>query len=69
LSPYVGEYLAAIDRTQEFGFEAPPRLLVKNNCVDMQTLRPVLLDFLPISPRTAKRFDLSPDAGRTEFLS
>src|SRR5580692_1607442 len=24
LSPYVGEYLAAIDRTEEFGFEPPP---------------------------------------------
>jgi hypothetical protein len=44
LSPYVGEYLAAIDRTQEFGFDAPPRLLVKKDCVDVQTLRPVLLD-------------------------
>jgi hypothetical protein len=50
LSPYVGEYLAAIDRTEEFGFEIPPRLLVRKNCVDMQTLRPVLLDFFERSP-------------------
>lgn len=35
LSPYVGEYLAAIDRTKEFGFDAPPRPLVKKDCVDM----------------------------------
>ena len=26
-SPYVTEYLAAISRTEEFGFEAPMRLL------------------------------------------
>jgi hypothetical protein len=50
LSPYVGEYLAAINRTEEFGFEAPPRILVKKDCVDMQTLRPVLLDFFERSP-------------------
>ena len=31
LSPYVGEYLAAIDRTEAFGFEAPMRLLVKKD--------------------------------------
>ena len=28
LSPYVGEYLAAIDRTEEFGFKPPMRLIV-----------------------------------------
>jgi hypothetical protein len=50
LSPYVGEYLAAIDRTEAFGFDAPPRLLVKKDCIDMQTLRPVLLDFFECSP-------------------
>jgi hypothetical protein len=50
LSPYVGEYLAAIDRTEEYGFEAPMRLLVKKDCVDMQTLRPVLLDFFERRP-------------------
>jgi hypothetical protein len=50
LSPYVGEYLAAIDRTEQFGFEAPMRLLVKKDCVDMQTLQPVLLDFFERSP-------------------
>src|ERR1700732_371751 len=35
LSPYVGEYRAAIDRTQELGFEPPVRLLVQRDCVDM----------------------------------
>jgi hypothetical protein len=50
LSPYVGEYLAAVDRTAEFGFDAPPRLLLKKDCVDMQTLRPVLLDYFDLSP-------------------
>src|SRR5580693_8293462 len=50
LSPYVGEYLAAIDRTEAFGFEAPMRLLVKKDCIDMQSLRPVLLDCFNCSP-------------------
>jgi hypothetical protein len=50
LSPYVGEYLAAIDRTEAFGFEAPPRLLVRKDCVDIQSLRPVLLDYFNCSP-------------------
>ena len=50
LSLYVGEYLAAIDRTAEFGFEVPMRLLVKKDCVDMQKLQPVLLDFFERSP-------------------
>ena len=50
LSPYVGEYLAAIDRTEAFGFEAPPRLLVRKDCVDMQSLRAVLLDCFNRSP-------------------
>ena len=38
LSPYVGEYLAALDRTDSFGFETPPRVLVKKNCVDMHKI-------------------------------
>lgn len=50
LSPYVGEYLAAIDRTEAFGFETPPRLLVRNDCIQMQSLRPVLLDYFERSP-------------------
>jgi hypothetical protein len=50
LSPYVGEYLAAIDRTEAFGFEAPMRLLVKKDCIDMQALRPLLLDYFGRSP-------------------
>jgi hypothetical protein len=50
LSPYLAEYLAAIDRTEAFGFKAPMRLLVKKDCVDMQSLIPVLLDFFERSP-------------------
>jgi hypothetical protein len=50
LSPYVGEYLAAIDRTEAFGFDAPMRLLVKKDCVDMEIMRPVLLDYFERSP-------------------
>jgi hypothetical protein len=50
LSPYVGEYLAAIDRTETFGFETPRRILLKKDCVDMQSLRPALLDFFERSP-------------------
>lgn len=52
LSRYVAEYLAAIDRTEEYSFEPPIRLLVKKDCVDIQTLRPELLDFFECSPRT-----------------
>lgn len=44
-SPYASEYLAALDRTQRFGFEAPLRLLVRKDCVDMDVVRPVLLDY------------------------
>ena len=50
LSPYVGEYLAAIDRTEAFGFEVPVRLLVQKDCVDMDIVRPVLLDYFERSP-------------------
>src|ERR1700729_2773425 len=50
LSSYVGEYLTAIDRTEEFGFESPPRLLVRNDCVDIRSLQPVLLDYFESSP-------------------
>jgi hypothetical protein len=41
----VAEYLAAFDRTERFGFEAPPRVLVQKDCVDMTTVTPVLLDY------------------------
>jgi hypothetical protein len=44
-SAYVSEYMVAIDRTEAFGFEAPPRLLVKKDCVNMDIARPVLLDY------------------------
>lgn len=49
-SPYVGEYLAAIDRTLAFGFETARRVLVRKDCVDMHALRPVLLDYLERRP-------------------
>jgi hypothetical protein len=44
-SPYIAEYIAAIDRTGCLGFEAPPRVLVRKPCVDMQAVLPVLLDY------------------------
>ena len=44
-SPYVAEYIAAIDRTERFGLEAPPRVMVGKDCVDMDIVRPVLLDY------------------------
>ncbi len=44
-SPYVSEYLAAVDRTRRLGFEAPLCLLVRKDCVDMDIVRPVLLDY------------------------
>jgi hypothetical protein len=51
LSPYASEYLAAFDRTERFGFETPPRFLVKKDCVDMAATMPVLLDYFePNSP-------------------
>ena len=50
-SPYVSEYLAAMSRTEEFGFEAPMRLLVQKDCVDMDIVRPVLLDYFERSGR------------------
>ena len=45
VSPYVGEYLAAFDRTEKFGFEALPRILVQKDCVVMTAVMPVLLDY------------------------
>ena len=42
---YIAEYVAAIDRTQAFGFDAPPRIIVQKDCVDMDAVRPVLLDY------------------------
>jgi hypothetical protein len=43
-SSYIAEYVAAIDRTERFGFEAPPRVLVRKDCVDNRVL-PVLLEY------------------------
>ena len=34
-SPYVTEYLTAMSRTEEFGFEAPTRLLVALFSIDV----------------------------------
>jgi hypothetical protein len=44
-SPYIAEYITAIDRTEQFGFEAPPRVLVRKPCVDLQAVLPMLLDY------------------------
>jgi hypothetical protein len=44
-SAYAAEYFAALDRTERFGFEAPSRLLVRKDCVDMSRVLPVLLDY------------------------
>jgi hypothetical protein len=44
-SPYIQEFLAAIDRTEAFGLSAPPRVLVAKDCVDMGRTMPVLLDY------------------------
>ena len=43
--PYIAEFIAAIDRTERFGFETRPRFLVEKECVDLQTILPVLLDY------------------------
>jgi hypothetical protein len=42
--------LQPIDRTDAFGFEAPPRLLVRKDCVDMGIVRRVLLNYFERSP-------------------
>jgi hypothetical protein len=52
-SPYTVEYLAAFDRTEKFGFEAPPRLLVRKGCVDMAAVLPVVLDYYERNDREA----------------
>lgn len=44
-SPYIAEYMAAVDRTEALGLEAPPRLIVRKNCVDMKRVRPVILAY------------------------
>ena len=44
-TPYIGEYLTAFDRTEAFGLQAPQRLLVRKDCVDMERTRGVLLDY------------------------
>jgi hypothetical protein len=44
-SPYIAEYIAAIERTERLGFEAPPRVLAQIDGLDMSVLMPVLLDF------------------------
>ena len=44
-SAYVSEYMAAIDRTERFGFETSPRVILRKDGVDMDIVRPVLLDY------------------------
>jgi len=66
-APYIAEYVAAIDRTQDFGFEVPPRIIVHKDRVDMGAVRPVLLDYFErhepeamIGQTTAINFALLP---------
>jgi hypothetical protein len=42
---YVAEYMAAVDRTESFGLESPPRILVAKDCVDPDRTLAVLLDY------------------------
>lgn len=42
---YTTEYMAAIDRTEAFGLQVPPRILVAKDCVKMDVVMPVLLDY------------------------
>jgi len=42
---YLTEYMAAVDRTEDFGLPAPPRILVRKNCVDPDLTLAVLLDY------------------------
>lgn len=42
LSPYVREYMKALDRTERLGLPAPPRILVAKKCVDMDRAFPIL---------------------------
>jgi hypothetical protein len=44
-APYIAEYIEAIERTERFGFEAPPRVIAQKDGVDMFVVMPVLLDF------------------------
>lgn len=43
--PYMMEYMAAMDRTANFGLETPPRVLVSKDCVDPDRTLKVLLDY------------------------
>src|SRR6185312_8659499 len=42
---YFDEYIAAVERSASLGLEAPPRILVKKNCVDPDRLLAALLDY------------------------
>lgn len=42
---YIGEYMAAFERTESFGLKAPPRVLVAKDCVDPDSTLAVLLDY------------------------
>jgi hypothetical protein len=42
---YLTEYMVAVDRTDDFGLPAPPRMLVRKNCVDPDRTLAVLLDY------------------------
>lgn len=42
---YVAEYMTAFDRTEALGLKAPPRLIVRKDCVNPDRVLSVLLDF------------------------
>jgi len=44
-APYLVEYMAAMDRTAEFGLQTPPRVLVAKDCVDPDRTMHALLDY------------------------
>jgi hypothetical protein len=77
-SPYIIDYVAAVDRTERLGFKAPPRVVMRKNCVDMSAVMPVLLDYFDehspdemLGQTLAIHFDLIPrlyDATRIPFF-
>jgi hypothetical protein len=42
---YLAEYCEAVERTESLGLQAPPRVIVRKNCVDPDRLLAVLLDY------------------------
>jgi hypothetical protein len=42
---YIDEYIAAFERTESFGLQAPPRVLVAQDCVDPDRTLALLLEY------------------------